>query len=99
MKNDEIIEQHVPTPTLKKLTCKLFAKTIEYFLHYSAFVVSLYIWYMYDYFIAGSSFILFYIVIGIVRSKLRNSSIPFSQREYTYNDKEVSIWYTTKYLC
>jgi len=99
MKNDEIIESRIPTPTLQTFTCKLFARTIEYFLRYSAFVLSLSIWYLYDYFIAGSSFVLLYIVIGIIRSKLRNSSIPYNQREYTYNDKEVSIWYATKYLC
>ena len=99
MKNNEIIEQPIPIPKLEKLTCKLYAKIIEYFLRYAIFAVSCYIWYLYDYFIAGSSFILLYIIVGIIRSKLRNNSIPYTQREYSYNDKEVSIWYVAKYLC
>jgi len=37
--------------------------------------------------------------MGIIRSKLRNSVIPFNQREYQYSDKAIADWYSAKELC
>jgi hypothetical protein len=54
---------------------------------------------MYDYFMAFFALILSFIIMGIVRSKLRNSVIPPNQREYQYNDKGIADWYTAKELC
>jgi hypothetical protein len=57
------------------------------------------IWYFYDFFIALLSLVLTFIIMGIIRSKLRNAVIPFNQREYQYNDKAIADWYVAKELC
>lgn len=56
-------------------------------------------WYFYDYFIAGAILLLSFIIMGIIRSKLRNSAIPPSQREYHYNDKGIADWFVARELC
>jgi len=98
MKNETIdmIEQ---TPKLKTKKCKLISLLLRVFLQYSIYPIALATWFLYDYFIAGAIFILSYIIIGIIRSKLRNSVIPLKQREYQYNDKGIADWYTAKILC
>ena len=98
MQNDyiDLIE---PTPKLHSKKCKLISLCLKLFLQYSALVSGLMTWYVSDYFIAIAVTILTYIVMGIVRSKLRNSVIPFSQREYQYNDQGIADWYTAKEIC
>lgn len=92
---DEI--EHPPIPTTIK--CKSLILIVEFLLRFSTFLSAILLWYIYDYFIALSSLLLSFIVVGIIRSKLRNESIPFSQRERDYNDKEIAQWYVMKYLC
>ncbi len=98
MQND-FIEMIQPTPKLKTTKCKAIALLLRLFLQFTTPLVALVIWYMYDYFIAGASLLLSFIVIGIIRAKLRNSSIPFTQREYHYNDAGIAAWYSAKYFC
>lgn len=40
-----------------------------------------------------------FIVMGIVRSKIRNSVIPATQKEYQYNDQGIADWFTARELC
>jgi hypothetical protein len=54
---------------------------------------------MYDYFIAIATLLLSFIIMGIIRSKIRNSVIPMKQREYQYNDQGIADWYTAKEIC
>jgi hypothetical protein len=68
-------------------------------LQYSLYAVVLIIWYYYDYFIAGAALLLGFIIIGIIRAKLRNSVIPLTQREYHYSDAAIAEWYSAKILC
>jgi len=98
MSND-FIDMIEPTPELKSKKCKLISVCIWIFLQFSIYITGLTSWYLYDYFIAISTIVLWFILIGIIRSKLRNSSIPFGQREYFYNDKDIAKWYTAKNLC
>ena len=98
MQND-YIEMIEPTPKLRSKKCKYLALALEYFLKYTLYVVTLLIWYSYDYFIAGAIFLLTFIIMGIVRAKLRNSSIPLKQQEYSYNDKGIATWYVAKNVC
>lgn len=95
----DFINQIEPTPQLKTKKCRLVSSLLRFFLQFSIYIISLMSWYMYDYFVAIATFLLSLIVIGIIRSKLRNSVIPLSQQEYHYNDKAIADWYTAKELC
>lgn len=98
MQND-FIDMIEPTPILKSKKCKTVSFLLQMFLQYFAYFVTLLVWYTHDYFMAFFALILSFIIIGIIRSKLRNSVIPASQREYQYSDKGIADWYTAKVLC
>ena len=98
MQND-FIDMIETTPVLKSKKCKLVSFLLRIFLQCSTYITTLLVWYMYDYFIAFFALILSFIVIGVIRSKLRNSVIPVKQREYQYTDKGIADWYTAKELC
>jgi len=98
MQNDyiDLIE---PTPKLHSKKCKLISLLLRLFLQFTTFIVGLITWYLYDYFMAIAALLLSFIIMGIVRSKLRNAVIPPNQREYQYNDQGIADWYTAKELC
>ncbi len=98
MQND-FIEMIEPTPKLNSKKCKLIALLLRVFLQFTTFIASLLAWYLFDYFIAILTLVLSFIIIGIIRSKLRNAVIPLKQREYQYNDQGIADWYTAKELC
>ena len=54
---------------------------------------------MYDYFVGLAAFLLSFLVVGIIKSKMRNSVIPITQQEYNYNDQAIADWYTARVLC
>ncbi|MDD5372639.1 MAG: hypothetical protein PHO62_04335 [Sulfurimonas sp.] len=97
--SDNYIEMLEPTPKLYSKKCKFISFLLKLFLQFTTPLSSLAAWYLYDYFIAMLTLVLSFIVMGIVRSKLRNSVIPPAQREYHYNDKGIADWYTAKELC
>ena len=99
MKNDTILELIQPTPTLYSKKCKILTKLLSYTLSYFHYVFALLIWYMYDYFFAISALLLSFIVMGIVRSKLRNLSIPLKQQEYQYSDSAIATWFMARVIC
>ena len=98
MQNDyiDLIE---PTPQLHSKKCKIIAFILRVFLQFTTFLASLLAWYLYDYFFALLALVLSFIIMGIIRSKLRNAVIPPKQREYQYNDQGIADWYTAKELC
>ncbi|HEY9203556.1 MAG TPA: hypothetical protein VIM82_04430 [Sulfurimonas sp.] len=96
---DEFIELKEQTPVLHSKKCRFAALALRLFLQYATVLTALVSWYLYDLFIALLALVLAFIIMGIVRSKIRNISIPFSQREYHYSDKEIAEWYTAKILC
>ena len=98
MKNDYIDLIEV-TPILKTKKCKIVAFIIKVFLQFTPVIVALLVWYIYDYFIAGATFLITFVVIGIIRAKIRNSVIPISQQEYHYNDDAIAKWFSAKELC
>jgi len=98
MQTDFILEIK-PTPVLKTKKCKLISLILKLFLQFSSYAIALLSWYLYDYFIAIAGFLLSFIIMGIIRSKLRNSVIPKQQQEYNYNDKAIADWFTAKELC
>lgn len=96
---EEFIELIESTPKLYSKKCKFVSFLLRLFLQYTTILSGLITWYFYDFFIASLSLVLTFIIIGIIRSKLRNSAIPPSQREYHYSDKNIADWYTAKELC
>ena len=98
MEND-FIEMIEPTPKLHSKKCKLISFLIRIFLQFSIYIIALIVWLMYDYFIAIATLLLSFIIMGIVRSKIRNSVIPPKQREYQYNDQGIADWFTARELC
>ncbi|MDQ1263645.1 MAG: hypothetical protein QG559_646 [Campylobacterota bacterium] len=98
MSND-FIDMIEPTPTLHSKKCRIIAFCIEILLKYSIYAVMAAVWYKYDFFLSLFALMLSFIIVGIIRSKLRNSAIPLSQREYHYNDKGIAAWYTAKEIC
>jgi len=97
--NTDFIEQIEPTPKLYSIKCKAAAFVLRVILQFGTFIIALLMWYLYDYFVAIAALLLMFIVMGIVRSKLRNSVIPLSQREYQYSDQGIADWYIAKELC
>jgi len=98
MKTD-FINQIEPTPKLNSKKCKFISFIIRIFLQFGIYIVGMITFYLYDYFIAIASMLLSFIIIGIIRSKLRNHAIPSQQREYQYNDKGIADWFTARELC
>ena len=98
MKN-ETLELIEPTPRLHSTKCKITAFSIRVFLQFTTLISALTAWYLYDYFIAVATLLITFIVMGIIRSKMRNSVIPPHQREYAYTDEGIAAWFTAKELC
>jgi len=96
---DDFIEMMEATPKLKSKKCKLISLFLKLALQTTTYITALVAWYMYDYFIGGAIFLLTFIVMGIVRSKIRNSVIPSAQLEHIYSDKAIADWYTAKEIC
>ncbi|WP_455755682.1 hypothetical protein [Sulfurimonas sp.] len=96
---DNIIDMIEPTPKFSSKKCKLISLSIRIILQYTTFAVGLIVWYISDYFIAIGALLLSFIVMGIVRSKIRNSVIPPKQREYPYNDQGIADWFTAREFC
>lgn len=96
---NEYINLIEPTPKLNSKKCRLISFLLRLFLQFTTFIIPLVVWYIYDYFIAILALVLTFIVMGIIRSKIRNSVIPPSQSEYQYNDKGIADWFTAKRIC
>ncbi|WP_300454062.1 hypothetical protein [Sulfurimonas sp.] len=95
----EYIELLEPTPKLHSKKCRFVAFFLRLFLEYTTVLITLWVWFFYDFFLAALALVLTFIIMGIVRSKLRNSAIPYTQREYPYTDAAIAQWYTAKELC
>jgi len=96
---ENIIDMIESTPKLHSRKCKGIALLLKIFLQFSTVLSGLLTWYLYDYFIAIAVLLVTFIVIGIIRSKLRNEVIPANQQEYQYNDKGIADWFTAKKIC
>lgn len=96
---DDYIEMREDVPTLSSKRCKIISFFIRIFLQFTTFINALVAFYLYDYFIALLVLVLSFIIMGIIRSKISNSVIPITQREYPYSDKDIANWYTAKDIC
>ena len=98
--NSEPFTFHIdPTPTLPTRKCRFFARMLGWTLGFGNYAVALLVWWKSDWFIAIGVLLLGYILFGILRSKLRNDSIPVAQREYEYTDYAIATWYLSRNAC
>jgi len=88
-----------PTPIPKSSYCKVISKVIELFLRFSIYFFGLILYLSFDIFVSCIGLAIYFIVLGIIKSKLRLISIPYRQLEFDYSDREISQWYVMKYLC
>ncbi len=87
------------TPMLHSKKCRFISFMLLMMLRYSVYLITIMVWMKYDFFIAFFILILSFIVVGIIRAKLRNIAIPLQQQEYQYSDKEIADWYTAREIC
>ncbi len=99
MNNDPFTFHIDPTPTLPTRQCRLLARLLGWGLSYGNYLIAAIIWWKVDWFIAIGTLLLGFILFGILRSKLRNDSIPVSQREYAYDDYAIATWYLSRNTC
>lgn len=98
--NNQHLTFHIdPTPTLPTRRCRLYARLMGYVLSYGYYLIAVLVWWKSDWFIAIGSLLLGFIIFGIIRSKLRNDSIPLSQRETPYTDYAIATWYLSQNYC
>jgi len=88
-----------PTPTLPSRQCRFIARLLGWALSYGNYALALLVWWQSDWFIAIGTLLLGIIIFGILRSKLRNDSIPLAQCEYEYNDYAIATWYLSRNHC
>jgi len=88
-----------PTPEIKNRRCKMIAYAIKIILSYGVWIVAAVLWFKYDLFFGVAGLLITFVVLGIVRSKIRNSVIPQTQQEYQYTDLAIAQWYVAKRLC
>jgi hypothetical protein len=96
---ETIIPQIEPTPAFKSRKCRILIFALALSLTYGALITAALVWILYDIFFAAAALLIGYLVIGIFRSKMRNSSIPKAQQEYHYTDKAIAAWYLSRTLC
>jgi len=92
----DIIEQ---TPKIKGKICRIYLLLLYIFLTYAPFLLGLMIWYFYGFFIGLAFYLFFTLMMGIIISKLRLTSLPPYQREMSYGNMAVARWFLGKNIC
>lgn len=99
MNNERLTFTIDPTPTLPTRQCRFYARVMGWILSYGNYVIAMAVWWKSDWFIALGTLLLGFIIFGIIRSKLRNDSIPPAQRETPYTDYAIATWYLSRNYC
>ncbi|MCJ7764971.1 MAG: hypothetical protein MUP09_03420 [Thiovulaceae bacterium] len=98
MQNDFIPEIE-PTPTFKTKRCLFLVNIIGFKLTYMPTLLTVMVAFIVDYFFAVATLLVSYLVTGIIRSYMRNNSIPKKQQEYSYSDKAIAAWFLYRTYC
>lgn len=85
-----------PTPEPSRKVCRFAAAALGYFLSYGTYGIALIVWLLYGWFYAIAALLTGFVVLGIVRAKIRNSSIPTQQQEYQYTDAAIAKWFIVR---
>jgi len=75
------------------------ARLVAWALSYGHYALALAVWWKFDWFFAIAILLLGFILFGIIRSKLRNDSVPPAQRELPYDDYAIASWYLSRNHC
>lgn len=85
-----------PTPEPQKKPCRIAALLLGWFLSYGTFFFGIAAWVLYGWFYAIAALLLAFVVLGILRAKIRNASIPLQQQEYQYTDQAIAKWFVVR---
>jgi len=98
MQNDFIPEIE-PTPVFTSRQCAVLVHLISFKLTYMPIILTLLVAFAVDYFYAVATLLISYLITGIIRSYMRNNSIPKKQQEYSYSDKAIASWFLYRTYC
>ncbi len=96
---NDFIPEIEPTPTFKTPYCQWLVKLLAFKLTYMPIILTLLVAYVVDYFYAVATLLISYLFTGIIRSYMRNNSIPKKQLEYSYNDSAIAAWFLYRTHC
>lgn len=99
MNNERPLFHIDPTPTLPTRGCRALARALGWSLGFGNYLIAALVWWISDWFLALGTFLLGFIVFGIIRSKLRYDAIPPAQRELPYSDYAIMTWYLSRNHC
>lgn len=100
MEHDETLFQIEVMPKIEGFGCNFLVWIVYLSIVLTPFVLGAFFWWYLHSAWVGFLFLLFTMLIsGIVVSKMRINSIPFSQREMNYTTLAVVKWYIGKNKC
>ena len=88
----ETLELVTPVPKLKSFWHKSLQYMMGIFLDYGAFIIAAIMLLFFHWYIALSTLLVTYLVVGIISSKLVHHFIPLHQQELNYSSFEISAW-------
>jgi len=100
LEHDEKLFQIEVMPKIKGFWCNFYVYVIYLTIVLAPLLIGLFFWwYLHSAWIGFLFFLFTVLASGIVISKLRINSIPFSQREMDYSTIAVVRWYVGKNIC
>ncbi|MBE0491531.1 MAG: hypothetical protein IBX44_04700 [Sulfurospirillum sp.] len=99
MQNEKELFVIEVVPKIEGFTCKVLLIALYIGVTFTPLLVGIILWYSYNIYIAIAFFLFLTLLSGIVLSKLRIASIPFSQREMSYSNFAIIKWYLGKNIC
>ena len=100
MEHDETLFQIEVMPKIEGFGCKALVYMVYLAITLTPFGIGAFFWWYLHSVWIGFLFLLFGILAsGVVVSKMRINSIPFSQREMNYSTLAVVKWYIGKNKC
>lgn len=99
MSEFDIVELKEEIPKFNILKCQILATLLWLFLQYFIYIVMLIVWIWYDFFLSIFALMISFLIIGIIRSKLRYITLLPKHLELEYDDKSIAYLYVAKNIC
>ena len=96
---NDFIPEIEPTPSFTSTRCQWLVKIVAFKLTFMPLILTVLVALWVDYFYAIATLLLSYLVTGIVRSYMRNNSIPKAQQEYAYTNAAIAAWFLYRTYC
>ena len=81
------------TPEPNSKLCRYVQYGLALILSYANYLVTALFFFIYNWYYAFFALVLSYVISGIIRAKIRNASVPTTQQEFNYSDKEIVAWF------